>query len=74
MHDKILVAEAHLILGERKITSVLRVFVRGLFTKANLPIFPFILFISCVNGMLSSAPTGVLSSPVPVLLSLLWRD
>ena len=29
--------------------TVLRVFVRGLFTRANLPIFPFILFGSCVN-------------------------
>ena len=51
MHDEILGAEARLILGERKTTSVLRVFVRGLFTRANLPTFPFILFSSSINGV-----------------------
>ena len=38
-------------LGERKIIIVLRVFVCGLLTRANLPIFPFILFSSRVNGV-----------------------
>ena len=43
-HDKVFVAEAHLILGEWKIIVVLRVFVYGLFIRANLPIFPIVLF------------------------------
>ena len=47
--DEILGAEARRILGEQKIIVVLRVLVCGLFTRANLPIFPFILFGSCVN-------------------------
>ena len=72
---QILGAEARLILGERKIITVLRVLVRGLFTRANLPIFQFILFGSCVNGVfVVFGIFGVLSSPVPVLLSLLRRD
>ena len=50
-HDEILIAEAHLLLREWKIITVLRVFVRGLFTRANLPIFPFILFGSWLNGV-----------------------
>ena len=50
-HDKILVAEAHLLLGERKIITVLRVFVYGLFIRANLLVFPFVLFGSCLNGV-----------------------
>ena len=50
-HDEILGAEAHLIFRERKVIVVLRIFVRGLFTRANLPIFPFILFISYFNGV-----------------------
>ena len=43
-HDKVFVAEAHLILGEWKIITVHRVFVYGLFIRANLPIFPIVLF------------------------------
>ena len=50
-HDEILGAEAHLVLGERKVVIVLRIFVRGLFTGANLPAFPFILFINCIDGV-----------------------
>ena len=50
-HDKILVTEAHLLLGERKIVTVLRVFVYGLFIRANLHVFPFVLFGSCLNGV-----------------------
>ena len=48
-HDEILGAKAHLILKERKVIAVLRIFVLGLFTRAKLPIFPFILFSSCIN-------------------------
>ena len=50
-HDKIFVAEAHLILGEQKIITVLRVFVYNLFIRADLPIFPFVLFGSWLNGV-----------------------
>ena len=50
-HDEILVAEAHLILGERKIITVLRVFVYGLFIRADSPIFPFVLFGGWLNGV-----------------------
>ena len=50
-HDKILVAEAHLILGERKIITVLRVFVYGLFIGADSPILPFVLFGGWLNGV-----------------------
>ena len=51
MHDKILVAEAHLILGEWKIITVLRVLMHGLFVRADSPIFPFVLFGSWLNGV-----------------------
>ena len=50
-HNEIFGAKARLIHGERKITIVLRVFVRGLFSRANLPIFPFILLSGYVNGV-----------------------
>ena len=50
-HNKILGAEAHLILGERKIIIVLRVFVYGLLIRANLPVFPFVLFGSWLKGV-----------------------
>ena len=50
-HDKIFVVEAHLILGEWKIVTVLRVFVFGMFIRANSPIFPFVLFGSWLNGV-----------------------
>ena len=50
-HDKIFVAEAHLILGEWKIITVLRVFIYGLFIRANLLVFPFVLFGSWLNGI-----------------------
>ena len=50
-HDEIFVTEAHLILGERKVVSILRVFIRGLFVRANLPIFLFVLFGGCLNGV-----------------------
>ena len=43
-HDKVFVTEAHLILGEWKIIIVLRVIVYGMFVRANLPVFPIILF------------------------------
>ena len=33
------------------ITTVLRVFVYGLFIRADLPVFPFVLFGSCLNGI-----------------------
>ena len=48
-HDKILVAQANLILGEWKIITVLRVFVYGLFMRAIMPVFQFILFGCCPN-------------------------
>ena len=50
-HDKVFVTEARLILGGWKIISVLRVFVNGLFIRANSPILPFILFGSWLNGV-----------------------
>ena len=49
MHDEILVAEAFLILGERKIITILRVFVYGPFLRASVPVFPLILFGDCPN-------------------------
>ena len=49
-HDKFFVAEAHLILGEWKIITILRVFVYGLFIRANLPIFPIVLFGGWLDG------------------------
>ena len=48
--NKILVAEAHLILREWKIIPVLRVFVYGLFIRAYLPIFPIVLFGGWLDG------------------------
>ena len=51
MHDKFFVAEARLILGEWKIFTILRVFVNGLFIRADSPILPFILFGSWLNGV-----------------------
>ena len=42
-HNKLFIAEAHLILGERKVVTVLRVFVHGLYIRANSPIFLFVL-------------------------------
>ena len=57
------------------ITTVLRVFFYGLFTRADLPIFPIVLFGSLFVRVFYVFDTiGVLSSPVPVLLSLLRRD
>ena len=50
-HDEILVAEALLFLGERKIITIIRVFVYGMFIRANVPVFPFILFGDCPNGV-----------------------
>ena len=64
-HDEILGAEAHLILRERKVIVVLRIFIRVLFTRANLPIFPFILVISCINGVF--AVFGIVVHTVNVL-------
>ena len=50
-HDKVFVAEALLVLGGWKITTVLRVFVNDLFIRADLPILPFVLFGSWLNGV-----------------------
>ena len=50
-HDEILVAEAHLILGEWKIITILRVFVYGLFIRADSPVLPFVLFGGWLNGV-----------------------
>ena len=50
-HDKILAAEAQLILEERKIITVLRVFVYDVFIRADSPIFPYVLFGSWLNGV-----------------------
>ena len=50
-HDQILIGKAHLILGEREIIDVLRVYMYGLFIRADLPVFPFVLFGSCLNGI-----------------------
>ena len=52
-HDEIHSAEACLILGERKIITVLRVFVYGLFVRANFPIFPIVLFGTLFVGIFS---------------------
>ena len=51
LHDKFFVAEAHLVLGGWKIITVLRVFVYGLFIRADSPIFPFVLFGGWLNGV-----------------------
>ena len=48
-HDKILVAEALLFLGEWEIITILRVSVCGQFLKAVLPAFLVLLFGSCLN-------------------------
>ena len=50
-HDVILSAEAHLILGEWKIITVLRVFIYGLFIRADSPVLPFVLFGGWLNGV-----------------------
>ena len=50
-HDEILIAEALLFLGERKIITVLRVSVYGLFIRANLPILPIVLFRVLLDGV-----------------------
>ena len=50
-HDKVFVTEAHLVLGEWEIIAVLRVFVYGLFIRANLPIFPIVLFGGWLDGV-----------------------
>ena len=50
-HDEVFVDKAHLILGEWKIITVLRVFVHDLFIRAESPIFPFVLFGSWLNGV-----------------------
>ena len=44
-HDKVFVAEAHLILG------VFQVFVCGLFIRANLPILLIVLFRVLLDGV-----------------------
>ena len=73
-HDEILGAEAHLILGERKVTIALHIFIRGLFIRACLPILPFLLLRGWLNGVfIFLASSGVLFSPVMVLLFLLRR-
>ena len=60
MHDEVFVAVAHLLLGGRMITAILRVFFYGLFVRADLPIFPIVLFGSlfigffCVFGTIRS--------------------
>ena len=74
-HDEILVAEALLFLGERKIITVLRVFVYGLFIRADLPVFPFVLFGNCFNEIF--IVFGIVRSIVfsgAVLLSFARRD
>ena len=43
-HDEIFVAEAFLIVGERMITTVLRVVGPGLCIGASLPVFLLLLF------------------------------
>ena len=43
-HDEIFVAKAFLILGERTVTTVLRVVGPGLFVGASLPVFLLLLF------------------------------
>ena len=50
-HDKILVAKAHLVLRERKVVPVLRVFVHGLFIRADSLVLPFVLFGGWLNGV-----------------------
>ena len=50
-HDKVFDAEAHLILGEWKIITVLRVFIYSLFIRANLPIFSTVLFGGWLDGV-----------------------
>ena len=50
-HDKVFVAKAHLILGEWKIITILRVFVYSLIIRANLPVFPIILFGGWLDGV-----------------------
>ena len=50
-HDKVFVAEAHLILGGWKVITVLRVFVCGLFIRANLPILLIVLFRVLLDGV-----------------------
>ena len=49
-HDKILVAEAHLILGEWKIVAILRVFMYGLFMWAidTSPTYPNFLLLHAI--------------------------
>ena len=50
-HDKVFVAEAHLILGVWKVITVLRVFACGLFIRANLPILPIVLCRVLLDGV-----------------------
>ena len=50
-HDEFFVAKALLLLREWKIITVLRVFVYDMFIKANLPIFPFLLFGGYLDGV-----------------------
>ena len=50
-HDKVFIAKAHLVLEEQKVVTVLRVFIRGLFIRASLPIFPFVLFGGWLDGV-----------------------
>ena len=48
-HDKILIAEDLFFLGEWEIIAVLRVSICGLFIRAVLPSFLFLLFGSYLN-------------------------
>ena len=50
-HDEIFGAEAHLIFREREVIIVLQIFMRGLFNRANLLIFPFIMFVCFIDGV-----------------------
>ena len=71
-HDEIFVTEANLVLGERKVVAILRVFVHGLFVRADSPTLLFLLFGGRLNGVFIVFGTvRVLSSSVTVLLFLL---
>ena len=50
-HDEIFGAKAHLVFEERKVIIVLQIFMRGLFNRANLLIFLFILFVCFIDGV-----------------------
>ena len=50
-HDEFFIAEACLIFGEREIIVILRIVMCGLFIRANLPIFPIVLFGGWLDGV-----------------------